>query len=160
MVQMHALYLDRYDFNGMVLALRDKGENPAAPVFLQQTLHAGEQLVRMKGWLEADLRRHNAKHPLVAQNLSGDSAKDQSVFLADDGRVACLESGSLRLRDWTEFKPAEIGAIVVSAVREAKETPRLAFMGAQAFARIYALPAMTQALDSIRTERVKDSSPR
>ncbi len=160
MAQMRALYLDRYDFNGMVVALRDRGENPAAPVFLQQTLHAGEQMVRMKAWIEGVLRRHTSKHPLVAQNLSGDSARDQSVYLADDGRIACLENGSPKRRDWTEFKPAEVGAIVVSAVREAKETPRLVFMGAQAFARIYSLPAMTQALDAIRTERAKDSAPR
>ncbi len=160
MAQMHALYLDRYDFNGMVIALRDRGENPEAPLFLQQTLHAGEQLARMRIWIEGALRRHNAKHPLVAPNLTGDSARDQSVYLADDGRIARLENGSPKLRDWNEFKPAEVGAIVVSAVREAKETPRLVFMGAQAFGRIYALPAMTQALDSIRTERTKDSAPR
>jgi class 3 adenylate cyclase len=160
MAQMHALYLDRYDFNGMVIALRDRGENPAAPLFLQQTLHAGEQLARMKIWIEGALRRHSAKRPLVVQNLAGDSARDQSVYLADDGRIARLENGSPKLRDWNEFKPAEVGAIVVSAVREAKETPRLVFMGAQAFARIYALPAMAQALDSIRTERTKDSAPR
>jgi class 3 adenylate cyclase len=160
MAQMRALYLDRYDFNGMVVALRDKGENPAAPLYLQQTLHAGEQLVRMKAWVEAVLRRHNAQRPLVAPSFSGDSAKERSVYLTEDGRLACLENGSQKLRDWTELKPPEVGAIVVSAMREAKEIPRLVFMGSQAFARIYALPAMSEALGSIRAERAKDAAPK
>ena len=80
----------------MVVALRDRGRKSGGSRFLQQTLHAEEQMVRMKAWIEGVLRRHTSKHPLVAQNLSGDSARDQSVYLADDGRIACLENWEAR----------------------------------------------------------------
>jgi class 3 adenylate cyclase len=160
MQQMHALYLDKYDFNGLVLALRDKGESPTAPIGLQQTLRTAEQLVRMKGWLDLALARYGEKHPLLVHDLAGDAAKDVSVYLAPDGRVVFLGGGTPRARDWAELKPAEFGAIVVGAVREAKEPPRAALFGAQAFARLYALPSMTEALASIKAQRQKNAPAR
>jgi class 3 adenylate cyclase len=152
MIQMHTLYLDTYDFNGMVRALRERGENPAAPLFLQQTLRAGEQLVRMKVWVEGDLRHHSAKHPLVAHAFGGVASGDESVYLAEDGRVALLENGVPHLHDWADLKPRDYGAIVVGALREAKETPRPVVLGAQAFARMYSLPAMVEALDAMKAK--------
>src|ERR1019366_6194941 len=122
--QLHALYLDKYDFSGLVLALRDKGESPSAPPSVQQTLRAAEQLVRMKKWLDLALGRYSAQHPLQVRDLSGDSAKDVSLYLAPDERVVLMENGAPRPRDWVELKPEVFGAIIVSAVREAKEPPR------------------------------------
>jgi hypothetical protein len=157
MQQMHALYLDKYDFGGLVLALRDKGESPNAPLGLQQTLRSAEQLVRMKGWLDVALGRYGAQRPLAVHDLSGDTAKDVGVYLVADGRVVFLANGTQRARDWAELKPAEFGAVIVSALREAKENPRAVSFGAQAFARLYALPRMTEALASIRVRREKDA---
>jgi class 3 adenylate cyclase len=159
MQQMHNLYLDKYDFNGLVVALRDKGESPSAPLSLQQALRSAEQLVRMKGWLDGALRRYSAQHPLVVHDLSGDSAKDVGVYLAPDQRLVYLENGAPKARDWTDLKPAEFGAVIVGAVREAKETPRAVSAGAQAFARLYALPSMTEALAAIRARREKAAAP-
>src|ERR1022692_4326352 len=158
--QLHALYLDKYDFSGLVLALRDKGESPSAPPSVQQTLRAAEQLVRMKKWLDLALGRYSAQHPLQVRDLSGDSAKDVSLYLAPDERVVLMENGAPRPRDWVELKPEVFGAIIVSAVREAKELPRAALFGAQAFARFYALPSMTEALASIKAQRQKSAPPR
>jgi class 3 adenylate cyclase len=157
MQQLHALYLDRYDFSGLVLALRDKGENPSAPPSVQQTLRAAEQLVRMKKWLDLALGRYSAQHPLLVHDLSGDSKRDLSLYLAPDERVVLLEDGTPKPRDWTELKPEVFGAIIVSAVREAKEPPRAVLFGAQAFARFYALPSMTEALASIRVQHQKSA---
>jgi len=155
MQQLHALYLDKYDFNGLVVALRDKGESPSAPPGLQQTLRAAEQLARMKGWLDLALARHSGQRPLLVRDLSGDAAKDVGVYLAPDQRVVFLQGGAPKPRDWTGLSPSEFGAIIVSAVREAKEPPRAVVFGAQAFARFYALPSMTEALASIRAQRQK-----
>jgi len=158
MQQMHALYLDKYDFNGMVVALRDKAESPNAPLNLQLLLRSGIQLVRMKAWLDSDLRRHGPQHPLLAHDLSGDSTKNASVYIAADERLVFLEGETPRPRDWADVNPAQLGAIIVSAVREAKEAPRPVLGGAQAFARLYALPSMTVALDTIRAQNDKDAA--
>ncbi|HXQ81432.1 MAG TPA: adenylate/guanylate cyclase domain-containing protein [Opitutaceae bacterium] len=158
MQQIRALYLEKYDFSGMVIALRDKAEGPSAPLNLQLLLRSGEQLVRMKAWLDNDLRRHGPQHPLLVHDLSGDATRDASVYLAADERLIFLEGGTPRPREWTNVKPAELGAIIVSAVREAKDAPRPVLGGAQAFARLYALPSMTVALDSIRARNDKDAA--
>lgn len=160
MRQMHAQYLDKYDFNGLVLALRDKGESPDAPLNLQQTLRSAEQLVRMKSWLDLSLGRYSKDHPLLVHDLSGDAAKDARIYLAADQRVVYLTDGAPVPRDWSDLKPAEFGALVVSALREAKAVARPVTVGAQAFARLYALPAMTEALNSARLSREKQTQGR
>jgi class 3 adenylate cyclase len=156
--QMHALYLDKYDFSGMVLALRDKAESPSAPLSLQNLLRSAEQLVRMRAWLALNLGRHGAQRPLFVHDLSGDPKRDFGVYLAPDERLVFIEAGTSKARDWAEVRPAEMGAIIASAVGEARETPRAVFLGAQAFARLYALPAMAVALDSIRARAAKDAA--
>jgi hypothetical protein len=145
MEELHALYLDKYDFAGLVLELRDKGESPTAPVAIKRMLRSGEQLVRMKTWLDAAMQRHNRQNPLLVHDLSGDATKDFSVYGSPDGRVVFVNGGAEAPKDWVDIKPPAFGAIVVSAIREAKENPRATF-GAQAFARLYNLPLMTKAL--------------
>jgi class 3 adenylate cyclase len=156
MQELHAKYLDKYDFNGLVLALRDQAEKPGAPAGLQQLLRAGEQLVRLKDWLEVNLRRYSQQHPLSVHNLSGDPAKDFGAYLASDLRLVLLEKTGPQPHDWAELKPATVGAIVVSALHESKAGQRAAVVGAQAFARLYSLPAMTEALAPDRVRREKD----
>jgi class 3 adenylate cyclase len=144
--EMHALYLDKYDFNGLVLALRDKAEGPSAPPALKQMLRSAEQLARLRSWLEATLRHYSRQHPLSGSDLSGDTTKDVSVYLAPDQRIVFIEMGNSVPRDWAEIKPPVIGAIIVGALHEAKETRRLIALDAQTFARLYSLPLMTKAL--------------
>jgi len=146
MQQLHTLYLDKYDFNGLVLALRDKAESPAASPGLKQMLRSAEELVALKEWLDLALRRYSRQHPLAVHDLSGDATKDTGAFLAADGRVTILTKDTAQAHDWAELKPAVVGAVMVSAMHEAKRTPHNVTQGAQAFARFYALPAMSEAL--------------
>ena len=145
MEELHSRFLDKYDFTGLVVELRDKGESPTAPVAIKRMLKAGEQLVRMKAWLDAAMLRHTRQNPLVVHDLSGDVTKDFSVYGSPDGRVVFIQGTSLVPRDWVEIKPPVFGAIIVSAIKEVKENPRATF-GAQSFARLYGLPLMTKAL--------------
>jgi class 3 adenylate cyclase len=148
MADLHGRFLDKYDFKGLVIELRDKGENPSAPVAIKRLLRSAEQLVRLETWLDAALLRHNQQNPLVVHDLSGDTAKDTKVYMSADQRLVFMEAAGPVARDWVDLKPAEVGAIVVSAIRNAKETPRIAIPGAQAFARLYNLPLMAKALPS------------
>jgi class 3 adenylate cyclase len=146
MEDLHARFLDKYDFNGMVLELRDKGESPSAPVALKRLLRSAEQMVRMKTWLEAVLQRHSQQNPLLAHPLSGDTSKDMRVYMSLDQRVVFMEARAAVPRDWAELKPDVVGAIIVSAIRGANGATRAAMPGAQAFARLYNLPLMTKTL--------------
>ena len=90
-------------------------------------------------------------------DLGGDAAKDRNAYLAADLRMVYLENGTPKPRDWAELKPAEFGALVVSAMQEGREPSRAALLGAHAFARLYALPAMTTALAPLKARRDKDT---
>jgi class 3 adenylate cyclase len=152
MADLHARFLDKYDFNGLVLELRDKGESPSAPIAVKRMLRSAEQLVRLKTWLDAALLRHSRQNPLVVHDLPGGAAKDVSVFMAADQRVVFVETGSTVPRDWADLKPPVVGAIIVGAIRSAKEPPRAVLPGAQAFARLYGLPQMAKELASVSKE--------
>ena len=157
MQKLHALYLDKYDFNGLVLALRDKGESPTAPAGLQNLLRSAELLVKLKEWLEVDLRHYGRDRPLPVHDLSGDATKDTGVYLAPDLRVVFVGNGAPKPRDWAEIKPAELGAIIVSAFHEVKESQRQIIAGAQVFARFYSLPAMTAALPALKSRPAREA---
>jgi class 3 adenylate cyclase len=146
MADLHERFLDKYDFNGLVVELRDKGESPSAPVAIKRLLRSAEQLVRLKTWLDAALMRRNQQNPLVVHDLSGDAAKDTKVYMSADQRLVFVQAASPVAKDWVDLKPAVVGAIVVSAIRNARETPHIAIPGAQAFARLYDLPLMAKAL--------------
>jgi class 3 adenylate cyclase len=146
MGDLHARFLDKYDFNGMVVELRDKGESPSAPVAMKRLLRSAEQLVKMKTWLESALQRHNQQNPLLVHALSGDPAMEMKVYMSLDERLVFVETGTPVQHDFADLKPQVVGAIVVSAVRAANGASRGAMPGAQAFARLYNLPLMTKAL--------------
>jgi class 3 adenylate cyclase len=154
MEELHTLYLDKYDFAGLVLELRDKGESPNAPVAIKRMLRSAEQLVRMKTWLDGAMLRHTRQNPLLVHDLSGDATKDFSVYGSPDGRVVLVTGGAEAPKDWVDIKPPVFGAIVVSAIREGKENARATF-GAQAFARLYNLPLMTKALTAMEKPAAK-----
>ena len=153
--ELHRLYLDKYDFSGLVAALREKGESPGASRALQQTLRSAEAMEKMRLWLLLSLGQYGQRRPLQVQDLSGDPAKAAQVYLADDQRIVFLENGTARPTDLVQIKPAQLGAIIVSAVRSSKETPRTVVMGARAFARFYGLGAMTEALASFGAHPAK-----
>jgi hypothetical protein len=152
MQELHALYLDKYDYKGLVVALRDKAESPSASPALKGMLRSAEQLVRLKTWTEAAMNRYGRQHPLAVRDLSGDASKDTLAYQDPDGRMIFQGPGGPVARDWAEIPPRELGAVIVSALREARETRRPVIQGALTFARLYALPQMTGALEAIRSK--------
>jgi len=151
--KLHELYLDKYDFSGLVRALRDKGEDPSAPQELKQMLRGAEQLVKLKEWLDIDLGRYTRQHPLSVTALSGKAGDASQVYLAADQRLVFIKGTQQAPRDWTDLKPVEFGAITVSAINDARGVQRPVIFGAQAFSRFYGLPAMGQALAAGKTKR-------
>ena len=147
MAQIRAQYINKYDYAGLVRALRDKGEGPAAEPSVQQLLHTAELLLKTRVWLEFFLQRHTAKQPLIVPALPGEPPGNASVYLADDDRIVFIEAGVPHPKDWPELRPAELGAILVSALAEAKDHAKFLGFGAQAYAKMYNLPHMNEALN-------------
>jgi len=92
-------------------------------------------------------------------DLSGDATKDVSIYLAPDQRIVFLEPSGPAARDWAEIKPAVMGAIIVSALHEHKETRRGIILGAQTFARFYSLPLMAKALGAPKPAPTPGATP-
>lgn len=147
MQQLHAQYLDTYDFTGLVQALREKAESPSAAPGLKKMLRGAEQLVTLKEWLDLTLHRYNRQHPLAVRELTGkEDAKEVGVYPTADGRLVFLTSNASQLHAWAEVQPAVMGALIVSALHDAKRPQRSVNQAAHIFARFYSLPAMTEAL--------------
>lgn len=154
MQELHSRYLDKYDFDGLVVAIRSKAEAAAAPQELKQLLRSAEALSRLKSWVETFLRRYSFQRPLHVHDLSGDATKDLSVFLSADLRVVTVENGKEVPHDWPDLKPATVGAIIVTVVKETRLNQRGMAFGAQAFSRLYNQPAVAEALgEKARRER-------
>lgn len=141
-------YLDKYDFEGFIHALNsEKGEAGVGRGGAQMMLRSAEQMQKMRDWLEYVLSRYGRQRPLVVHDFSGDAAKDAHVFIDPYKKIIFIENGRPRPAEWAELKPAALGAIITSALREAKPVPvREVFLGAQSFAQFYNLPAMKEAL--------------
>ena len=157
--QLRAQYLDKYDFDGLAHAMREKGDSPASRLGQQpMMIRSAEQMAAMKDWLIPSLRRFGRMRPLVAADLSGDTTKEIKVFLTVDKRLILLENGTPQPPlELSELKPAVLGAIIVSAVREVKPpASRDVFMGAMSFAKICSLPLMQDALTKIRPRVDRD----
>ena len=146
---LHQAYLDRYDFEGLVRALRPKAENPSSAPGMKRLLRGAEQLVALKEWLDLSLRHYTRQRPLLVRDLEGKGHSTLGVFLGGDGRVTFVTDGNPQPHDWAELQPALVGAIVVSALQDTKHSSHGLVQGAHVFARIYTLPAMTAALPRI-----------
>ncbi len=160
--QLRAQYLDKYDFDGLTRAMREKNDGPASRLGQQPMMvRSAEQMATMKDWLMVSLRNFGRMRPLVVADPSGDATKQMKVFLAPDKRVIFLESGTPQPRELGEIKPAVLGAIIVSAVRQIKPPPpREVFLGAMNFAKIYNLPPMQEALGQPRPRMDKEPGKR
>ena len=157
--EIRAFYLKKYDFTGMVMELRDRGESATAPLAWRQNLAAAELMARLQSWLVFNLPHYTKTHPLAVADLSGDATKDVSIYVAPDQRIVFLEPSGPAARDWAEIKPAVMGAIIVSALHEHKETRRGIILGAQTFARFYSLPLMAKALGAPKPAPTPGATP-
>ena len=67
-------------------------------------LHAAEQLVTMKEWLDVTLRRNSKQHPLAVRDLSA----TLYTCIAPDHRVVFVDDNTSTPQDWTELQPAVV----------------------------------------------------
>ena len=149
MQQMRTQYLDKYDFEGFIRALgSEKGEASVSRGSGQMILRSAEQMLKLREWLEYTLSHYGRQRPLLVHDLSGDATKDTRVFMDPYKKFIFFENGRVKPADWAELKPAVVGSIIMSALRDTKPAPNLreAVMGAQAFGQFYNLPAMKEAL--------------
>jgi hypothetical protein len=147
-------YLDKYDFEGLVRALNEKGGKLNIPGTSQPMMNAAEEMVKMRDWLEYVLAHYNRQRPLLVHDFSGDATKDARVMIDPYKHLVFLENGTPKPHEWSELKPAVIGAIIVNALRETKPSPGAeVFAGARAFAQFYNVPLMREAITTIRGGR-------
>jgi class 3 adenylate cyclase len=147
-------YLDKYDFEGLVRALNEKGGKLNIPGTSQPMMNAAEEMVKMRDWLEYVLAHYSRQRPLLVHDFSGDATKDVRVIIDPYKHLVFLENGTPKPHEWSELKPAVIGAIIVNALRETKPSPGAeVFAGARAFAQFYNVPLMREAITTIRGGR-------
>ena len=160
MQQVHTQFLAKYDFEGFARFMHEKGEATAGRPATSFLLHAADQLVALKEWLGFELQHYNRMRPLVVHDLSGDATHEARVFMSPDRRLVFLENGAPKVHEWTDLKPAAFGSIIVSALHETKPAaPREVTQGAQAFARLYVLTPMQEALGLAKAPHEKERIP-
>jgi hypothetical protein len=90
-------------------------------------------------------------------DLSDVGSREFSVYVAPDRQMHFVGGGADRARSWADVKPAILGSIIISALRDARKLPsRDAALGVQAFARFYNLPQMQEVL---RAGRQRQKQP-
>ena len=147
MRDLRSVYLDNYDFAGLVHFLRAKTVDGYAVTPLPSLLKSAEQMAAVKGWVIAELQEYNRAQPLRVYELSGTAPKELHVYTELDHRVYFVWGGAVLGRDWSDVKPAWVGAIMVGALRHAHKPPApQVVQGALAFARLYGEPEIASAL--------------
>ncbi len=116
--------------------------------------HAAARMQAMRHWLLGTLADYTKERPLTVRELTGTAPKETRVYAGPDRRIYTLEGGAVRQRDFSTFKPAPIGAVVVAALHDARTPPpREVVQGVQAFAQFYGLPEVLEALRAGRPRR-------
>jgi hypothetical protein len=157
-LRIRDLYLDGYNFAGLVRYLRAKSPDGPPPPAAPALLKSAEQMAAVKGWVTAELQGYTQQQPLRVFELSGTAPKELHVFTEADRRLYFVWGGAVLGRDWADVKPASIAAVIVGALRNTRSPPdREVVNGALAFARIYGEPEMIAALQNrrIRPARTK-----
>ena len=151
--------LKSYDFDGLAREVREQRNELNAPVATQMLLRSAEQMSVTKEWMIAALQNHTRQRPLRVRDLSGDPRRDARAYVGPDKRLHVQDASGARVRAWTDLPPATLGNMIVSALREAEAAPpREVVQGAMAFARIYSLPDMQEALAASRPRREKSGA--
>lgn len=124
----------------------------AGEVFIRR--HSAARMQTMRNWLLLTLAGYTRERPLAVRELTGTAPKETRVYAGPDRRIYTLEGGAVRQRDFSTFKPAPIGAVLVAALHDARTPPpREVVQGVQAFAQFYGLPEVLEALRTGRTRR-------
>jgi class 3 adenylate cyclase len=136
-----------YDFSEMARLQRETRGGAAAKADGPQRLMAAERMKVLFVWMNAAMQRYNKDHPLTVTELSGTAPMEIKVFAGADRQLYYAEGGAIRQRNWTDLKPAMLGAIFAGVLQDSPVVPpREVVQGAQIFAHFYNLPEMTEAL--------------
>jgi class 3 adenylate cyclase len=143
--------LGEYDFAELTRNVRDPRAGPAAKADAPYRLQALERIQFLLGWLGTALQHYNRETPLVVRELTGTAPKEIRVFAGIDHRLYYAEGGAVRQRNWSELKPPVLAAIIAGVLADARPVPpREAVLGAQAFAFLYGLPELDEAMRTAR----------
>ena len=148
--------LEEYNFAELNQSLKDPRSPVAGKPEARIRAVTLERIASMVGWLATAAQKYDRDHPLVVRELTGTAPKEIRIYVGPDRRLYYTEGGATRQRNWNEIKPAVLAAIVAGTMAEADPLPpREAVQGALAFAALYNLPELSEALRDIRLKRLK-----
>jgi class 3 adenylate cyclase len=154
--QRRSRALEEYKFAELAASLREPRAAAADEEARRIRAEVLRRVQQLFNWLETDLQRYDRVRPLVVRELTGTAPKEIRVYVGPDRRLYYAEGGAVRQRAWTDLQPATVAAIVAGAVIEPEDLPpREAVQGARAFAALYHLPELTQALQEGRREKYR-----
>ncbi len=145
--------LEEYNFAELAQTLRDPRSPVAGKPEAQMRAEALVRFQTLLGWLATAAQKYSRENPLVVRELTGTAPKEIRVYVGPDRRLYYTEGGATRQRNWSDLRPAVLAAITAGVMAEADPLPpREAVQGALAFATLYNLPELTEAL---RTGRLR-----
>lgn len=145
--QWRRQYLRVYNFQGLAQLLEKQTETGADSPGTRALLRSVSHLAVMKEWLIGELQQYSAAAPLTVRELSGSAPRTISVFGGTDRRLYLVEKGAVRGVAWADVKSETAAAVLAGALRRAATPPtREVVQGVLAFARLYALPELADAL--------------
>ena len=148
--------LDDYNFAELAQGLTDPRSPVAGKPEAKVRAAALQRIQAMLSWLATALQRYDRDSPLVVRELTGTAPKEIRIYVGTDRRLYYAEGGAVRQRNWNDLKPAVLAAIISGTMQEADPLPpREAVQGALAFAGLYNLPELPEALRVGRLKRVK-----
>ena len=148
--------LEEYNFTELNQSLRDPRSPVAGKPEAAVRAATLERIATMVGWLATAAQKYDREHPLVVRELTGTAPKEIRIYVGPDRRLYYTEGGATRQRNWNELKPAVLAAIVAGTMAEADPLPpRDAVQGALAFAALYNLPELPEALRQGRLQHLK-----
>jgi len=148
--------LEEYNFAELAQSARDPRSPVAGKPEARVRLVTLQRIQAMLAWLATAAQKYDRENPLVVRELTGTAPKEIRVYVGSDRRLYYAEGGATRQRNWNELKPAVLAAIVAGTMAEADPLPaREAVQGALAFAALYNLPELPQALRQGRLQRSK-----
>ena len=148
--------LDEYNFAELAQGLNDPRSPVAGKPEAKVRAAALQRIQTMLGWLATALQRYDRDGPLVVRELTGTAPKEIRVYVGTDRRLYYAEGGAVRQRNWNDLKPSVLAAIISGTMQEADPLPpREAVQGALAFAGLYNLPELPEALRAGRLKHVK-----
>jgi len=148
--------LQEYNLAEMAQTLRDPQSPVAGKPEARIRAQVLQRLQALFVWQSTALQKYSREKPLVVHELTGTAPKEIKVYVGPDRRLYYAEGGAIRQRNWAEILPPVMAAIIAGTIHEAETLPpREVVQGAMAFASLYNLPELPEALRQGRNQRQK-----